>query len=116
MSELHKQLESSPSRVTEVVDAWYESDGHDNRQLVQAAQAIATSYVESRLPFLVANSAMTRLMIKRAWEAPEEFWSIFVAFEDLEVDEDPGEKGRAHVQAALSGVCASNHSLQARRP
>ncbi|MEP1705356.1 MAG: hypothetical protein ABJJ82_13445 [Marinobacter sp.] len=111
MSELLKQLESSPVNVPELVEEWYEVAGRNDTALLEAAQSIASSFIESRLPFAVASSAMTQLMVRRAWEAPEGFWRLFVAFVDLELEEDPGERGRAHVQTALSEVCPSNKWL-----
>lgn len=99
-AEVVRRMEQDPSRASALVGDWFSRD-RTEREIVELAKAIARAYIQAVIPFLWANAAISKIMILREWDAPAEFWKVFVAFEDLEVFEDPGMKGIEHVRAAV---------------
>jgi hypothetical protein len=65
------------------------------------AVEIARAYVNGRIDFPAASAALTSVMVWCNWEAPAKFWEFFLAFEDLEIHEDPGPVGMSQVGIVL---------------
>ncbi len=93
---------------------WFATYGRNGESLNAAAIAVATAYGEGRVSFNAGSSFMNGLMAQAGWEAPDTFWSIYIAFEDFESKEDPGPEAAQHVAEALAAVQRSIASVKAQ--
>jgi hypothetical protein len=84
--------------------AWFATHGKAEEAMSAAALAVGTAYVDGRLTYSAGSSFMNLLMALAEWEAPKIFWSIYVAFEDFEIKEEPGSEAVQHVAEVLASV------------
>lgn len=96
-----RRLLNDQKVAKQLIREWFVSNGARDECLNALSGELARAYAAGEVPFDLANSSMSELMNLREWKAPPAFWELFVAFEDLEISEDPGLEGLAHVATAL---------------
>jgi hypothetical protein len=99
-----QRLKDAPENAAALVDAWFPENGNSDDALIELARSVGLGYVRGEVPFVWANAAISKLMSRRNWKAPAAFWKVFVAFEDLELDDAPGDTGRDYVRAAMESA------------
>lgn len=89
---------------SQLAEKWFLEYGKDPEEIDIFATEIASQYVLKKLDYSIASCVMNRLMVELSWQAPKIFWTIYVAFENLEVLSDPGEKGITIVSNVLESI------------